>query len=145
MLNLDSSSKRRGGQDATEGVSSIFDDFRMKRRTQTPDGERKVVGELRGKNISEDYMRQMPRRWREGDLYAPHDLSEVEATKWRKMTSVQRDLVDLLGLRPLDMYAVGIPSDFPICTISRWPCRASHTISTWVDRHGFTTGCGMFT
>ncbi|KAK8139649.1 hypothetical protein PG984_000772 [Apiospora sp. TS-2023a] len=105
MLNLDSPSKRGGGQDATEGVSSIFDDFRSKRRTQTPDGERKVVGELRGKNISEDYMRQMPRRWREGDLYAPHDLSEVEAAKWRKMTSVQRDLVDLLGLRPLDMYA----------------------------------------
>ena len=123
MLNLDSSSKR-GGQDATVGVTSIFDEWRMKRRTQTPDGERKIVGELRGKNVSEDYMRQMPRRWREGDLYAPHDLSEVEAAKWRKMTTVQRDLVDLLGLRPLDMYAVRFPSVYPSAQFlgsrSRW-------------------------
>ncbi|KAK8125509.1 ribosomal protein S18 [Apiospora kogelbergensis] len=92
----------------------------MSRRTQTPTGERKVVGELRGKNISEDYRRQMPRRWREGELYAPRDLSEVEAAKWRKMTSVQRDLVDLLGLRPLDMYSVGFLLPFPLCAVPRW-------------------------
>ncbi|KAK8042302.1 hypothetical protein PG993_006825 [Apiospora rasikravindrae] len=106
MLNLNDSSSKRGGN-ATEGVSDLFENFTAKRRTQTPEGERRVqvLGDLKGKNVSEDYMRQMPRRWREGELYAPHDLSEVEAAKWRKMTSVQRDLVDLLGLRPLDMYS----------------------------------------
>ncbi|KAK6842431.1 hypothetical protein PG990_005625 [Apiospora arundinis] len=108
MLNLDSSSSSKrgaGGKSSTEGGFDIFDSLSMKRRTQTPNGERKVLGELQGKNVSENYQRQMPRRWREGELYAPHDLSEVEAAKWRKMTSVQRDLVDLLGLRPLDMYS----------------------------------------
>lgn len=113
MLNLDSSSSSKrgaGGKSSTEGGFDIFDSLSMKRRTQTPNGERKVLGELQGKNVSENYQRQMPRRWREGELYAPHDLSEVEAAKWRKMTSVQRDLVDLLGLRPLDMYSVGFTS-----------------------------------
>ncbi|KAK7952187.1 mitochondrial 37S ribosomal protein bS18m [Apiospora aurea] len=107
MLNLDSSNSKRGGTGATEGVSDLFTKFTAKHRTQTPEGERRVqvLGDLKGKNVSEDYMRQMPRRWREGELYAPHDLSEVEAAKWRKMTNVQRDLVDMLGLRPLDMYS----------------------------------------
>ncbi|KAK8048826.1 hypothetical protein PG994_010556 [Apiospora phragmitis] len=102
MLNLDSSpSSKRGGGDATQGQ------IQLEAADAGALGERRaeVLGDLKGKSVSEHYMRQMPRKWREGELYAPKDLSEVEANKWRKMTTVQRDLVDLLGLRPLDMYA----------------------------------------
>lgn len=51
-------------------------------------------------------MRQLPRRWRTGDVYAPHDLSSAEMTKWRRTQARKKDLVDILGLRPLDMYRV---------------------------------------
>lgn len=49
-------------------------------------------------------MRQMTRRWKAGDVYAPHDLSPSEMGKWRRSRARQKDLVDMLGLRPLDMY-----------------------------------------
>ena len=51
----------------------------------------------------------MPRRWQAGDVYAPHDLSPAEMGKWRRLRSRQRDLVDMLGLNPLDMYRVSFP------------------------------------
>ncbi|KAI1177164.1 hypothetical protein F4777DRAFT_217527 [Nemania sp. FL0916] len=63
-----------------------------------------VEGELRQGQTQADYLRQMPRRWRAGDVYAPHDLSPSEMTKWRKATIPQQDAVDFLGIRPLDMY-----------------------------------------
>lgn len=90
-------------------AQGIFDTFRASKakRDQAPEGESfKVEDELRGKNLQEDYMRQAPRRWNLGDVYAPHDLSSVEQRKWRGITNVERDLVDLLGLKPLDMYRV---------------------------------------
>lgn len=47
-----------------------------------------------------------PRPWAEGDVYAPHDLSRVEAAKWRKIRPVEMDRVDQLGINPLDHYKV---------------------------------------
>jgi len=51
-------------------------------------------------------MRQITRKWNFGDVYSPHDLSPSEMTKWKKNTGRKQDLVDLLGVRPLDMYRV---------------------------------------
>lgn len=50
----------------------------------------------------------MPRmsKWQVGDVYAPHDLSAVEAGKWRKRKSSQRDVFDILGINPLEEYKV---------------------------------------
>ncbi|KAI1865810.1 uncharacterized protein JN550_008068 [Neoarthrinium moseri] len=96
---------------AAENVFTIFQRDRNNRRNgggvageQRVGGASSTASELRSKNTAEEYMRQMPRRFNIGDLYAPHDLSPVEAAKHRKITTVQRDLVDLLGLRPQDMY-----------------------------------------
>ncbi|RYO96201.1 hypothetical protein DL763_003328 [Monosporascus cannonballus] len=69
-----------------------------------PNRNRRVEEELRTHNTNDDYARQMTRRWRPGDVYAPHDLSPSEMGKWRRSTARKRDLVDLLGLNPLDMY-----------------------------------------
>jgi hypothetical protein len=66
----------------------------------------RVEEQLRGKNLAEEYMRQFPRRFHIGDVYAPHDLSAVEMKKWRGITTAERDLVDMLGLKPVDMYRV---------------------------------------
>lgn len=59
------------------------------------------------KNVRhDDYARQMTRRWNVGEVYAPHDLSPSEMAKWRRNQARKKDLVDMLGLRPLDMYRV---------------------------------------
>ncbi|KAG5928366.1 hypothetical protein E4U42_000759 [Claviceps africana] len=63
-----------------------------------------AVEALRNAKISTDYLRQMPRRWNAGDVYSPHDLSPVEMQKWRKRSLRKNDIVDVLGIRPLDMY-----------------------------------------
>ncbi|OAQ61744.1 ribosomal protein S18 [Pochonia chlamydosporia 170] len=59
---------------------------------------------LRNSKNSADYLKQMPRRWESGDVYSPHDLSPVEMQKWRKRSPRSSDIVDALGIRPLDMY-----------------------------------------
>ncbi|POR34670.1 37S ribosomal protein RSM18, mitochondrial [Tolypocladium paradoxum] len=59
---------------------------------------------LRNQKNSNDFLKQMPRRWDAGDVYSPHDLSPVEMQKWRKRSLRSNDVVDALGIRPLDMY-----------------------------------------
>ncbi|KAH7266199.1 hypothetical protein FSOLCH5_012882 [Fusarium solani] len=59
---------------------------------------------LRNQKMSSDFLRQMPRRWEVGDVYSPHDLSPVEMQKWRKRSVRNVDVVDALGISPLDMY-----------------------------------------
>ncbi|WQF88572.1 Putative small ribosomal subunit protein bS18 [Colletotrichum destructivum] len=63
-----------------------------------------MLESLREKKVSDDYVKQMPRRWNAGEIYAPHDLSPVEMEKWRKSKRPNVDVVDLLGLNPLDHY-----------------------------------------
>ncbi|KAI1483043.1 hypothetical protein K445DRAFT_321084 [Daldinia sp. EC12] len=94
-----SSSQQRRPLDSTSVVSDIYERLR-------PTVARRVAleEELRENSRTEDYMRQLPRRWRTGDVYAPHDLSAVEMNKWRRTQARKKDLVDVLGLRPLDMY-----------------------------------------
>lgn len=48
----------------------------------------------------------MPRHWKAGDVYAPHDLSPAEMRKWRSRQPPKKDVMDLLGANPLDMYKV---------------------------------------
>lgn len=52
----------------------------------------------------------MPRKWKEGDVYAPHDLSVGEAKKWRKIVRrPEKDCFDMLGKNPLLFYKVRHP------------------------------------
>ncbi|TGJ88674.1 hypothetical protein E0Z10_g100 [Xylaria hypoxylon] len=87
----------------TELAGDIYNKIRGSRKRNSKQNQ-KIEEEMRGKNRHDDYMRQLPRRWRAGDVYSPHDMSPSETAKWRKNTARQKDLVDLLGLRPLDMY-----------------------------------------
>lgn len=64
---------------------------------------------LRNQKMSADFLKQMPRRWEVGDVYSPHDLSPVEMQKWRKRSVRNVDVVDALGISPLDMYKVRLP------------------------------------
>ncbi|KAI9167779.1 ribosomal protein S18 [Paramyrothecium foliicola] len=67
----------------------------------------------RNEKISKDYLKQMPRTWAVGDVYSPHDMSPVEMQKWRRRSKRTGDVIDALGIRPLDMYTnFSLISDF---------------------------------
>lgn len=50
--------------------------------------------------------KMITRRWKAGDVYAPHDLSPVESEKWRKRARPSYDAFDVLDMNPLDHYRV---------------------------------------
>lgn len=80
---------------------------RLKRESQSTHKTRQSHLELlRNQKNSNDYLKQMPRRWDAGDVYSPHDMSPVEMQKWRKRSPRGGDVIDALGIRPLDMYKV---------------------------------------
>lgn len=82
--------------------------------------------EIAQKLFNQDLERQMTRKWRVGDVYAPHDLSSVEMQKWRRAGILARggkigggtmtrekgagrrwgDGVDVLGVDPVGEYKV---------------------------------------
>jgi small subunit ribosomal protein S18 len=50
---------------------------------------------------------QAPRRYKEGDVYAPHDLSVGEAKKWKRIQRrPEKDVFDMLGRNPIEFYKV---------------------------------------
>ncbi|KAF2721045.1 ribosomal protein S18 [Polychaeton citri CBS 116435] len=57
-----------------------------------------------------DLESQLPRRYSVGDVVSPHDLSGVEANKWKKLqkrpkpNSKGSDIIDMVGINPLDHY-----------------------------------------
>lgn len=52
------------------------------------------------------------RKWREGDIYSPHDLSPEEMKKWRMAKPVTVDVFDTLGINPLHEYKVSNKYEF---------------------------------
>lgn len=61
-------------------------------------------------NRRKDFERFQPRRWREGDVYAPHDLSPEESTKFKNQRKVDIDVFDALAINPLHEYKVQWPN-----------------------------------
>lgn len=62
--------------------------------------------EMQNRNLAQDLSKQISRRWRAGDIYAPHDLSEVEMAKWKKRGQPHHDAFDILDLNPEEHYRV---------------------------------------
>ncbi|KAI8633794.1 ribosomal protein S18 [Xylariaceae sp. FL1651] len=108
LLDLDtSSSKSFASADPTTMAKELHASMRGARgrgSRGSPIARRAIEKDIARTNSQDDHLRQLPRRWRAGDVYAPHDLSPSEMAKWRRNTRRQKDVVDLLGLRPLDMY-----------------------------------------
>ena len=50
--------------------------------------------------------KQNTRRWRAGDVYAPHDLSSIEMKKWKQRRMVKGDAFEALNLDPRSEYKV---------------------------------------
>jgi small subunit ribosomal protein S18 len=79
------------------------------KRAANPTRSYNDVEELQKHNMAVDLSRQITRRWRPGDVYAPHDLSEVEMAKWKRREKPNYDVFDVLDLNPLDHYRVCAP------------------------------------
>jgi small subunit ribosomal protein S18 len=67
---------------------------------------RQGLVDVQKNNRALDLERQIHRKWKAGDVYAPHDLSSVEMQKWRKIRPRERDAFDQLGINPLHEYKV---------------------------------------
>ncbi|KAF1985858.1 ribosomal protein S18 [Aulographum hederae CBS 113979] len=65
------------------------------------------LGKEKSKRLAFNYSMQslLARKWQHGDVFAPHDLSLAENQKWKKSKkSGKKDVFDLLGMNPLDLY-----------------------------------------
>jgi small subunit ribosomal protein S18 len=56
--------------------------------------------------LAQDYSKQITRRWRAGDIYAPHDLSGAEMKKWKRRSQPTHDVFDVLNFNPEQHYRV---------------------------------------
>lgn len=97
-------------------TSSVFDIAAAAVResaagTQRRQSRPQTIADLQKSYNRKDLEQQVTRRWKVGDVYAPHDLSGVEMAKWRKPRRKGRggrDVLDLLGVKPLDEYKVSM-------------------------------------
>lgn len=101
MFNLlNSGAGSRGGRDSYNNGRDVDGGQRYGNNSQ------KVQELLQSEVTSNNYMRMMKRRWNNGDVYAPRDLSPYEM-KGRNGGWVEAaDVVDELGFSPLDNYRV---------------------------------------
>ena len=66
--------------------------------------------EITKHKLAQDLSRQITRRWRAGDVYAPHDLSSVEMAKWKNRGRPVHDVFDVLDFKPEEHYRVCLSS-----------------------------------
>lgn len=72
------------------------------------ENRRKTAESLDKAGRARDLEKLQVRRWKAGDVYAPHDLSSVEMQKWRKRHRSTTDVFDALAINPLHEYKVCI-------------------------------------
>ncbi|ELR08297.1 hypothetical protein VC83_08359 [Pseudogymnoascus destructans] len=98
-----------GNERASQNLLSLID--RTAQRKERQRTQRTAA--YAGGNSAEDLARhktatkvtkQISRRWKTGDVYAPHDLSEVEMKKWKQRGKPAVDVFDVLELDPLVEY-----------------------------------------
>lgn len=98
-------SRPRSSTEEIQRLIARTDERYSRIRTQRADIQRRQEAQ----RLSEEYMQQMPRRWREGDVFTPHDLTGNEMRKWKKRIGRSEDVFDLVGVNPLDHYRVRKP------------------------------------
>jgi hypothetical protein len=100
-----------GNETANSRILSLIDRTTSSRyrgsRPRTPQASNKKSAEdpaLHKQAL--DLTKQISRRWRTGDVYAPHDLSSTEMRKWKLRGKPTVDVLDVLQLDPLVEYRV---------------------------------------
>jgi small subunit ribosomal protein S18 len=77
-----------------------------RRKRLEADGSSTTADEVQKYARAADLSKQITRRWKAGDIYAPHDLSGVEMAKWKKRGKPNHDVFDVLDINPMDYYRV---------------------------------------
>lgn len=96
----------RGTREITPRSDGTRERFSAPSRLKS-DSQNKVMEELTRAGNERPILQQMPRRWKEGDIYSPHDLTIGEAKKWKRiMRRPEKDRFDMLGKNPLQFYKV---------------------------------------
>ncbi|KAK0909277.1 hypothetical protein LTR57_016462 [Friedmanniomyces endolithicus] len=108
------SPQTEGRVSSKEAGTSTIDNPRQTALEATADRQRlkreQALAELARPYSRRDLEQQIPRRYKLGDVYAPHDLSGTEMGKWRKMRRKPRvvshgsDVLDSLGVDPREHY-----------------------------------------
>ncbi|KAM3075133.1 hypothetical protein ACMFMG_007410 [Clarireedia jacksonii] len=63
-----------------------------------------TIDDIDAHTLRGDLSKLITRKWKAGDVYAPHDLSDVEMAKWRKKDRITLDVFDVLKFKPLEQY-----------------------------------------
>ncbi|PQE04755.1 ribosomal S18 protein [Rutstroemia sp. NJR-2017a BBW] len=79
----------------------------LREGTLRPQTRQTTVDDIEAHTLRADLSKQISRKWKLGDIYAPHDLSDVEMAKWKKKAKVTHDVFDVIGFNPLEQYKVG--------------------------------------
>ncbi|MCJ1383290.1 WD40 repeat-like protein [Xylographa soralifera] len=104
LLELDT--KRQKSLDKTYDVLASYSKPEKRDR---PKEIRDQLEDLEKRERAQDLERMQVRRWKQGDVYAPHDLSPAEMKKWRQKTRPDRDVFDVLAINPINHYMVMNP------------------------------------
>ena len=103
------------GHKASAGVLRLLS--RANARAQNPQNPQSTTLEdMQKYKLSADLSKQISRRWKAGDVYAPHDLSAVEMGKWKSRGRPTHDVFDVLDFNPLEHYRVLTTSRYPLST-----------------------------
>ena len=110
------SSTAPGTEEATASVQRLIAHAKNRRSRQEASSKREpgqmsagTADELQKHRRAQDLSRQITRRWKAGDVYAPHDLSSVEMGKWKRRSRPLYDVFDVLDFKPLENYRVRPP------------------------------------
>ncbi len=87
-------------------VQRLLESARRRSATQADVTRSSTTADLNRYNNGAALSKQITRRFKAGDVYAPHDLSAVEMAKWKKRAKPQHDVFDVLDFKPLDNYRV---------------------------------------
>ncbi|KIH90502.1 37S ribosomal protein [Sporothrix brasiliensis 5110] len=105
--------------DANAALSRVLFDSETRRRMHERREEQKrtALEKMAERKTTEDYARHLTRRWRVGDLYTAHDLGVEEMHQWGESYLSQRDVIEILGINPIDEYRnFSMISDFVTST-----------------------------
>lgn len=114
---------------ASQAINNILRDSREKRarfealrKTDKTQANRLGSADEREAHArAQDLSRQITRRWKAGDVYAPKDIGPVEMAKWKKRARPDRDVFDVLQFDPTEHYKVSflIPAT-TFCRLRLW-------------------------
>lgn len=81
---------------------SLLEDASQKQAEQRKKSSEGLVKSAHAEALT----RQIRRRWKEGEIYAPKDLGPLEMKKWKSRKTPDYDVFDVLNMNPIDEYKV---------------------------------------